>query len=61
MDFKLFMQQKHVAFYENTCSIGELDEKSNHKKDSKFQNFERSNYKAKDFLKKPFGINNYVQ
>jgi len=55
------MQQKHVAFYENTCSIGELDEKSNHKKDSKFQNFERSNYKAKDFFKKPFGINNYVQ
>ncbi len=30
------MQQKHVAFYENTCSIGELDEKPNHKKDSKF-------------------------
>jgi len=34
-DFKLFVQQKLVPFYENTCSLGELDEKPNHKKNSK--------------------------
>jgi len=32
IDFKLFVQQKHAPFYENTCSLAELDEKPNQKK-----------------------------
>jgi hypothetical protein len=32
---KLFVQQKHVPFYENTCSLSELDENPNHTKISK--------------------------
>jgi hypothetical protein len=35
IDFKLSTQQKLVPFYENTCSLGELDEKPNHTKISK--------------------------
>jgi hypothetical protein len=27
IDFKFFVQQKHAPFYENTCSLDELDEK----------------------------------
>jgi hypothetical protein len=35
IDFNFFIQQKDVPFYENTCSLGELDEKLNHTKNSK--------------------------
>jgi len=34
IDFKLFVQEKHVLFKASTCSLGELDEKTNH-----YQNF----------------------
>jgi hypothetical protein len=34
--FKLFVQQKHAPFYESTCSLDELNEKSNYTKVSKF-------------------------
>jgi hypothetical protein len=44
----LFIQQEDVPFYENTCSLGKLDEKLNHKKNSKFWNFERKGDMAKD-------------
>ncbi len=30
IDFKLFVQEKHVAFFVSTCSLGELDEKTNY-------------------------------
>jgi hypothetical protein len=29
IDFKVFVQQKHAPFYESTCSLDELHEKSN--------------------------------
>jgi hypothetical protein len=32
IDFKSFVQQKHVPFCESTHSLGELDEKPNHTK-----------------------------
>ncbi len=47
-DFKLFVQQKHAPFYENTCSLYELDEKPNYTKISKSWNFEGKGYKEKD-------------
>jgi hypothetical protein len=28
LDFNLFVQQKHATFYENTCSLDELDVKT---------------------------------
>ncbi len=34
-NFKLFVQQKHALFNENTCSIYEFDEKPNYTKISK--------------------------
>jgi len=33
--FKKIVQQKHVPFYENTCSLDEFDEKPNHTKISR--------------------------
>ncbi len=36
IDFKLFLQQKHIPFYENTCSLGEFDEKPNYTKKLNF-------------------------
>jgi hypothetical protein len=36
IELNFFVQQKHVPFYENTCSLGELDERLNHTKISKF-------------------------
>jgi hypothetical protein len=33
--FKLFLQEKHVLFKTSMCSMGELDEKTNHIKISK--------------------------
>jgi len=35
IDFKLFAQEKHVLFKTSMCSLGELDEKTNHIKISK--------------------------
>jgi hypothetical protein len=35
IDFKLFVQEKHVLFKASMCSLGELDEKTNHIKISK--------------------------
>jgi hypothetical protein len=35
IDFKLFVQEKHVLFKASMCSLGELDEKKNHIKISK--------------------------
>jgi hypothetical protein len=35
IDFKLFVQEKHVLFKASMCSFGELDEKTNHIKISK--------------------------
>jgi hypothetical protein len=49
-----FVQQKNAPFYENTCSLDELDEKPNHTKISKSWNFEGKGYKAKDSFLKPF-------
>jgi hypothetical protein len=43
-----FIQQKHAPFYESTCSLYELDEKSNYTKILKFLNFERKGCKEKD-------------
>jgi hypothetical protein len=37
IDFKLFLQEKHVLFKASMCSLGELDEK---KLISKFQSLE---------------------
>jgi len=45
IDLKLFVQRKHVPFYESTCSLGELNEKPNHTKISKFYNFEKKDSK----------------
>jgi len=35
IDFKLFVQEKHVLFEANMSSLGEFDEKTNHIKISK--------------------------
>ncbi len=40
IDFKLFVQEKHVFIKVSMCSSGELDEKTNHIKISKAWNFE---------------------
>jgi len=40
IDFKLFVQEKHVFFKANMCSLSEFDEKTNHIKISKLLNFE---------------------
>jgi hypothetical protein len=58
IDFKLFAQQKHVPFYENTRSLNALDEKLIHIKMSKSWNFEEKDCKAKDSFKKPFDKKN---
>ncbi len=50
IDFKLFVQEKHVLFKASMCSLGELDEKKNHIKISKPWNFESNGYKGKDSL-----------
>jgi predicted nucleotide-binding protein (sugar kinase/HSP70/actin superfamily) len=51
----IFLYNKNMPpFYESTCSLDELDEKPNHLKISKFWNFERKGYKAKDSFKNPF-------
>jgi hypothetical protein len=42
IDFKLFVQEKHVLFKSSMCSLGKLDEKTNH------INFEPNGYKGKD-------------
>jgi hypothetical protein len=34
--FQFFCTTKHAPFYENTCSLNELDEKPNHTKKIKF-------------------------
>jgi hypothetical protein len=51
IDFKLFVPQKHAPFYENTCSLYELDEKPNIQK---FQSLEilkeRATKKMNHFL-----------
>ncbi len=49
-----FLYKKNFPFYENTCSLDELDEKPNQTKISKFWNFEGNGYKAKDSFLKPF-------
>ncbi len=48
IDFKLFVQEKHVLFKASMCSLGELDEKTNHIKISKAWNFEPNGCKGKD-------------
>jgi hypothetical protein len=35
IDFSLFVQEKRVLFQASMCSLGELDEKTNHIKISK--------------------------
>ncbi len=40
IDFKKIVEQKHVSFFESTCSLGELDEKPNHTKISNSWNVE---------------------
>ncbi len=50
IDFKLFVQEKHVSFYASTCSLGELDEKTNSIKNLKAWNFEPKGYKRNDFF-----------
>ncbi len=51
---KLFVQQKHVSFYESTCSLEELDEKPNYTKIFKSWNFEGKVCKEKDSFFWPF-------
>jgi hypothetical protein len=46
------VQQKHAPFYENTCSLNELDEKPNHSKISKFLNFEKKGLQGKGLILK---------
>jgi len=48
IDFKLFVQEKHVLFEANMSSLGEFDEKTNHIKISKAWNFEPNGCKGKD-------------
>ncbi len=47
IDFSLFVQEKHVLFQASMCSLGELDEKTNHIKISKAWNFEPNGCKGK--------------
>ncbi len=54
IDFKLFVQEKHVSFYASTCSLGELDEETNYIKISKAWNFKPKGYKGIFFIL-PFG------
>ncbi len=48
IDFKLFVQERHVLFKACMCSLGELDENTNHIKISKAWNFEPNGCKGKD-------------
>jgi len=50
IDFKLFVQEKHVFFKANMCSLSEFDEKTNHIKISKLLNFEWNGCKGKNHL-----------
>jgi hypothetical protein len=50
IDFKIFVQEKHVLFKASMCSLGELDGKKNHIKISKPSNFESNGCKGKDSL-----------
>jgi len=59
----IFLYNKNM-YYESTCSLDKLDEKPIHSKISKFWNFEKKGYKAKDSFFKPFDkkkMFNYVQ
>ncbi len=48
IDFKHFVQEKHILFKASMCSLGELDEKTSHIKISKAWNFEPNGCKGKD-------------
>ncbi len=48
IDFKKFVQEKHVLFKASMYSLGELDEKTNHIKISKAWNFEPNGCKGED-------------
>ncbi len=50
IDFKLFLQEKHVLFKASMCSLDELDEKKIISKISKPWNFESNGCKGKDSL-----------
>jgi hypothetical protein len=56
----LFIQQKDVPFYENTCSLGKLDEKLNHKKIQSFEIWkEKATWQKTHFL--TISLKKYVQ
>jgi len=61
MGSKIKVWKIHVPSYENTCSLGEFDEKPNFTKISKSWNFGGKGYKAKDFFKKTIWQKYYVQ
>jgi len=48
IDFKLFVQEKHVLCKVSMCSLGELDELKIHIKISKAWNFEPNGCYGKD-------------
>jgi len=48
VDSKFLLQEKNVFLYATTCSLGQLDEKINHMKISKFRKFEIKGYKEND-------------
>jgi hypothetical protein len=51
IDFKFFVQEKHVYLYAITCSLRRLDVKINHMKIFKIWNFQAKSYKGIDSFK----------
>jgi hypothetical protein len=56
-----FLYKKNMLFYENTCSLDEIDETPNQTKTSKSWNFETKGYKAKDWVFLTIWQKHYVQ